>query len=206
MMISIGLSPDETSKLHLHPPLSGDGSCQSRDNFRRAGALEGLMKELILLHGQVALVDDTVYKVARDFSWTLNSDGYVARWYRAPSPARGKRGKLHCVKLHDLVLPRRPGLFVDHKHHNLLDNRRSQLRYATIQSNGRNRIKQQKPSSSRYKGVCFSKKAQAWQATIGVGKSRNKWIGYFPTEQAAARAYNQRARRLYRSFACLNRL
>jgi hypothetical protein len=162
------------------------------------------MKELTLRNCQIALVDDDIYEAVSPFTWSVNEDGYVCRWHREPSPVRGIRGKLKCIKLHSVVLPPKSGFFVDHRNHQLLDNRRSELRYSTHQTNGRNRVKQLKPASSIYKGVTFSKKTRRWQATIGVEPGKHKWLGYFDTEQCAALAYNAAAIQLHGEFAHLN--
>lgn len=55
-------------------------------------------------------------------------------------------------------------LVVDHKNHNLLDNRRSNLRIATTQQNSRNR-KLSINNTSGYTGVSFD-------------NAKNKWIAY----------------------------
>ena len=46
-------------------------------------------------------------------------------------------------------------------------------------------------SSSRFRGVCWSKAEHKWTA-----KRKSKWLGYHATEEAAARAYNVEAARV----------
>ena len=46
---------------------------------------------------------------------------------------------------------------------------------------------------SRYLGVTWHSQRRLWQASIKV-KSRILYLGFFPDERAAARAYDQAAR------------
>ena len=60
-----------------------------------------------------------------------------------------------------------------------------------------------RPTSSKYKGVCWHKKAQKWMAHIKLnGKLR--YLGLFVQEQDAAEAYNEAATKLFGVFANLN--
>jgi hypothetical protein len=98
------------------------------------------------------------------------------------------------------IMGAKSGEVVDHINGNTLDNRRSNLRIATIKENVRNRTTIGK-GNSRFKGVRFC----GWKASIGVD---NKVIhlGYFTTEEEAARAYNAAAIKHFGEFARLNEL
>lgn len=61
----------------------------------------------------------------------------------------------------------------------------------------------QKSSSSRYRGVCWLKKRRAWRARIEV-QGKREHLGYFFSEERAARAYDARALELNGPNARLN--
>lgn len=87
-------------------------------------------------------------------------------------------------------------LMVDHINGNKTDNRLSNLRPASNQTNQCNR----KPSQGRlsqYKGVSASR--SRWRAYLG-----SKHLGVFQTEEDAARAYDRAALAAYGDFARVN--
>ena len=87
---------------------------------------------------------------------------------------------------------------IDHRNHNTLDNRRSNLRLATPSQNAINRRK-----AKGYKGV--SRVRDKWRATIGsVRKKERRHLGYFPSAERAAKAYDAAAIEMYGEFALLN--
>jgi len=89
------------------------------------------------------------------------------------------------------------GLVVDHINHNGLDNRKSNLRVATRWQNAQNRRKTSKRTASIYKGVSWNKRDKRWFAEIRVNdKCRD--LGYFEDETAAAKAYDEAARKYHK--------
>lgn len=124
------------------------------------------------------------------------------------------RGKLYVVggdwingrmvqrRFHRVIMSAPSGMQVDHINGNTLDNRRCNLRICTSAENGRNR-KPRKGGSSGYKGVCWNKPAQKWQARIMVG-GKSISLGYFDDEVEAARAYDAAACEFHGDFARLN--
>jgi hypothetical protein len=106
-------------------------------------------------------------------------------------------------RMHRVILglpPKNP--HVDHKNHDRLDNRRSNLRIVTQAQNNTNRRKRA-GTSSRFKGVTWSKPRQKWEAQIQVD-GWHRMLGRFATEEEAARAYNQAALAAWGEFAFLN--
>jgi hypothetical protein len=104
--------------------------------------------------------------------------------------------------MHKLILP---GIrCVDHKNGNGLDNRRCNIREASLADNQHN-MRLSIRNKSGYKGVCWDKYAKKWRAMIGV-KGRLKNLGSFTTPQEAAAAYNNAATSLYGEFSRLNKI
>jgi AP2 domain len=88
----------------------------------------------------------------------------------------------------------------DHIDGNGLNNQRSNLRPATASQNCINR---RTWGRSAYRGVSWFKLYSKWNAAISYQrKSRN--LGYFASEEDAARAYDAAARELHGAFARLN--
>lgn len=136
------------------------------------------------------------------------------RWHRISGRTNTyigatKNGKT--ILLHRLIMglenaPR--SVCVDHIDHDGLNNRRSNLRITNVSGNQQNAHKQLRRTSSLYKGVvwnwCHSHK-NPWHAQIKL-LSKNKHLGCFSTEIEAARAYNNAAKELFGTMACLNDL
>lgn len=155
------------------------------------------MKTIPLSKGHVAMVDDVDYHWLSQWKWHQNR-GYACRQV-------GKPGRKSWVWMHREILRPKSGQECDHINGNGLDNRRSNLRLATHQENGFNRRKLKQRFTSRFKGTHLHK--QGWRATIDFrvgGKKRNYHIGYYKTEEQAARAYDETAKELFGQFAALN--
>jgi hypothetical protein len=105
--------------------------------------------------------------------------------------------------MHHQVIAIPPGMFCDHINHNGLDNRKANLRPATHTQNVWNRRKFKPHSRSKYKGVDKANDMKRWRARIRVNGKRI-YLGSFKTELAAAKAYDQAARKYHGDFAAVN--
>lgn len=92
---------------------------------------------------------------------------------------------------------------IDHINGNPSDNRLSNLRAATNAENSRN-YRKRKAGSSRYHGVCWVKRDEAWAARISDGNGGKISLGNYHDETAAARAYDGAALKMHGAFATLN--
>lgn len=99
--------------------------------------------------------------------------------------------------------------FLDHIDSEKSNNEISNLREATHQENHRNQKKRKhhngKPTSSRFKCVCWNKRAKKWMAYITI-KGKQKHLGYYDldSEIDAALAYDRAAIELDGEFALTN--
>jgi hypothetical protein len=112
-----------------------------------------------------------------------NGRGYAQRLHRVLVGLDGVRSKI-----------------VDHADGDGLNNRRVNLRVTSYGRNKSNSVKRS-ACSSRFKGVHAMN--GKWRAAIRCDHNRF-FLGDFSTEEAAARAYDDAARRLFGEFACLN--
>jgi hypothetical protein len=149
------------------------------------------MKEIKLHSGNITIVDDEDYERFSSAKCYETKKGY----------AYTNKGGFRY--LHRDILDAHKGVYVDHINGNRLDNRKSNLRIVTARQNQYNKRKTTKETSSKYKGVCWIEKAKGWLAVIRVeGKRTN--LGYFETEEAAAIAYNEKAKEFQGEFALFN--
>jgi len=93
---------------------------------------------------------------------------------------------------------------VDHINGNPADNRRGNLREATLSQNQGNR-KTSLFSKSGYKGVSWHKASKKFRARLGT-KTGEIYLGLFDSPEAAALAYNEAAVKYFGEFAKLNKV
>lgn len=128
-----------------------------------------------------ALIDAPDADRLSQWSWYLNTLGYVVRGYRSS-------GKVLTIRLHREVL----GLtelnrqHVDHINRDKLDNRRSNLRITPRGAGGQNKSNYV-GSRSLFRGVHLHKESGKWRARLQVN-GRKVSVGLFKTELEAAEA------------------
>jgi len=140
-------------------------------------------REIPLTQGHVALVD------ADDYDWLMNWKWSASYWKNSDSfyATRGTewKGKQASFLMHREILGLRKGdrRVADHISGDTLDNRRSNLRVATVSQNNCN-AKLRSDNMTGRKGVCFDKARGLWRAEICYeGKRLN--LGRFATAELA---------------------
>ena len=103
--------------------------------------------------------------------------------------------------MHRQILNVPEGLEIDHKNHNMLDNRKYNIRTCSKAENQHNRKTQK--HSSKYKGVSWHKERRKWRTRI-CNNGKEFSLGLFDSEIEAAKAYDQKAKELFGEFAYLN--
>lgn len=160
------------------------------------------MKVIELTKGQVAIVDDEDFERLAQWRWHLSSNGYAIRMkYKGD----GKHGRFQ-INMHQEILGKAPkGMMLDHANGIRTDNRRCNLRFATIAQNNAN-SKVQRTSILGIKGVnkVISRKGRVrYRAQITVN-DKNRHIGLFETPEEAHAAYCAAATAAWGEFARFN--
>ena len=117
--------------------------------------------------GHRTLVDDDTYKKYGHLSWYLSDTGYALR-----------KTKDGYIRLHRLVADTPEGLLTDHKNHDRLDNRASNLRIVTHKGNMGN--------LKGAKGYTWDESKRKWMV-----RYKRQFYGRYETEEQAREAYKR---------------
>jgi AP2 domain len=164
-----------------------------------------MVKQIPLTQGQFATVDD------EDFSW-LSSWRWFAQWNpktksfyatrKGPGSCAGGRDRRGVILMHREILACPSDRLVNHRNHDTLDNRQSNLQQVSNMENMRFSGKRIN-NTSGYKGVTWYNSPRKWGARIQTGK-RRLFLGVRDTKIEAARLYDKAAIEYHGDFAILN--
>ncbi len=143
------------------------------------------------------VVDTVDYPLVSDYWWSALKSLNTFYAYRRPPRSSGSRALIY---MHKVILPGHD--LVDHKDHNGLNNRRENIRPATVLDNSRNQSAR-KTAASRFKGVAWEPTAKSWLVRIRANGKR-LYLGHFKDDEEAARAYDVAAKQHHGEFAVLN--
>lgn len=154
------------------------------------------MKTIVLSKGFTSTIDDEDFGRVSKFKWTYKG-GYAMRSY-GPKNDR-KYMYLHRFLLNALDLD----AHVDHINGNRLDNRRSNLRIASLKENLRNR-NHSVIAKSGLRGVYYSKeyskRNKPWYSRIRLDSGKDRHLGYFETAEEAGKVFDKAAKEIYGEF------
>jgi hypothetical protein len=144
-----------------------------------------------LQDGASTIIDTADYHLVSNRRWCKDNEGYVSSSW--PRPA---------VRMHAVILGTPKGTRTDHKDHDGLNNRRSNMRLASAAQNAAN-METPQHNTSGFKGVSWHKSRGKWRAYAKKDR-RQIYLGYFINLEDAARAYDTKAIELWGPFAKLN--
>lgn len=143
----------------------------------------------------VAIVDFEDLERVSQFKWSWTTPGYAFRSIWGKEKQKG-------MLMHRFIMNAPDGTVLDHINGCKTDNRKSNLRYATTSQNMAN-VKKRSGTTSKYKGVTWSKRDKKWEAFTSKDR-RTIHFGMFNTEEEAAQKYNEEAPKYHGEFARLN--
>lgn len=138
-----------------------------------------------------------------DIKWHINDNGYaVATVNKRTSAILGQPAGT-TIRMHRWIMSAPSDMCIDHISRDKLDNRRSNLRICTQAENMCNKASWM--GQSHYKGVSYRLDSpnKPWRA-ICYCQGRKHCLGSYATEEEAAVAYNEAARRYHGAYAVLN--
>lgn len=143
----------------------------------------------------MVLVDDEDYDWLNEYKWYISTHGYAITNIKINNKQIG-------TKMHRLIMNEPKNMEIDHIDGNKLYNCKNNLRIVTHHQNRMNR-KSYKNSTSKFKGVNWCKATNKWQSQIRFN-NKKIFLGRFINEKDAAKAYNERAKELFKEYAYLN--
>lgn len=171
--------------------LEGRWQCKARVKRKpKIDFLHGTVS-IPLTKGKTAIVDLVDFPKVVHHNWYLSHYGYAVR--NTPRPNRT------VVYLHTVIHPTKPGMEVDHRDVDKMNNRRENLRDATRFQNGAN-IPKFASNTSGFKGVRWYAATGKWNARVHSNR-KTFHLGYFDTKEAAYAAYCKKAAELFGEFA-----
>lgn len=156
--------------------------------------IEGDVAYVPLTRGYEAVIDAVDVPLVAGFNWYPIVHPRVVYALRTDLSGNKKR----TVLMHRAILGEPEGMQVDHKDTDGLNNRRNNLREATVSQNQRNR-RLDRNNTSGYKGVAWHKVTGKWQARITL-RGESNYLGVFDTPQEAHAAYVAASAELHGEF------
>jgi len=154
--------------------------------------IEGDVAYVTLTRGYEAIIDAADVPLVEGFNWCVN--GREPWLYAVRINNKNK-----ILYMHRMLMCFPESLFVDHIDGNSLNNRRANLRLATMSQNVQNSRKQHR-NASGFKGAVWSKQKSKWIARIRHNNVLH-YLGSFDTPEAAHSAYVAASEVMFGEFA-----
>ncbi len=165
-----------------------------------------MSKQILLTQGKVAIIDDDDYEAISEHKWLAHKSGLrMVRYYAERQVRYGTKQVLVGMHRDIMGLVIGDGLQIDHANGDGLDNRRSNLRICTQSQNNANSRRLASDRSCNFRGVQYVSRARTkpWLARIRC-KNKLHYLGYFATEEEAARVYDKKSMEFFGEFARTN--
>ncbi len=152
-----------------------------------------------MTQGQVALVDDEDFERVNAFAWHARQSP-SGLWYAIRNIWVSGENRNDHQTLHHFIAGYRG---VDHRDGDGLNNQKQNLRPATKSQNAMGFRRKGKSATSRFRGVYWETQTQKWRARIFVA-GKSILLGRHTSDEAAARKYDEAARKHFGEFASPN--
>ena len=161
-----------------------------------------LCRVVFLTKGLISIISDTQTEKLSKYKWSACLNKSTGLYYAVRHDRRRQHGM---VMMHREILGLAKGdvRTGDHRNHDTLDNRDSNLRIATKSEQQWNK-RVSRRNINGFKGISFHKRDKLYRAEINLGSLRVMCIGYFKDPATAARAYDAAALWFFGKFACTN--
>jgi hypothetical protein len=158
-------------------------------------------RSIPLTKGQFAIVDAADFDWLNQWKWQASWNPKTGTFYADREEFNGARDKRYSVRMHREILGLQRGdkLQGEHRNHNTLDNRRSNLRIATHSENMYNR-RLNSNSSCGLKGV--TRHGNYWRAQIQANRKHIVIGSSYNTPEEAHLAYCEKSKELHGGFHC----
>jgi len=148
-----------------------------------------------------AIIDDEDYDrvLALNTKWMVkSSEELKPEAIRSTRHFNGKHIPLHRFIMNCVD---DDGYNIDHKFHNIFDNRKEFLRKADFSQSNMN-MRKRSDNTSGEKNISWSKTNNKWQVILWKNK-KHYFVGYFNSLDKAIIARDESVKKLYGEFACL---
>jgi hypothetical protein len=165
-------------------------------------SVDGDTANVHLVDGPVAVIDSADVEIVQGIRWrsfhppsskTPYATGYIP----------GRKAPVYMHRLIMGVVNSGRKTECDHRNHNGLDNRRSNLRVCTHSQNSANR-RRVEGAATPYRGIAWRPKRNKWVAIVNDPSGGRIEAGAFTDPIEAAMAFDRKAREVYGEFATLN--
>ncbi len=162
---------------------------------------DGKSRCIHLTQGQIAIIDAADFPLVSQLkwqaSWSENTRSYYAVAAYHDSSKRGRQRHILMARLIMGVVDDK-SIWVDHESHDTLDNRQSNLRFATKKENARNRRIRR---TQGLKWTTFKKKEGKWLSQI-TADGVLRCLGLYDTAEEAHEVAKAEAIKIHAKFAC----
>ena len=161
-------------------------------------------KFIELRNGEKAKIDAEDYERVSQHKWRV-IERKVTNKRTVVTSVRTKDGVRQLSLGRFLMDPPKGKMVYPRRYQTGFDFRKDNLVVCSMKERQQMLPKRSHPTTSIYKGVTYDKIKKSWRSSLQTDK-KNITIGLFPTEEAAARAYNKAARNEFGEMAYQNQI